>query len=54
LRLVRDDYIWVTEFILQVAHKHAGDRVVSALEGGYDLPALADSAQAHIKTLSGL
>lgn len=54
LRLVRDDYVWVTKFIMQVAHRHAADRVVSALEGGYDLGALADSAVAHVRTLSGL
>lgn len=54
LRLVRDDYIWITEFILQVARKYAKDRVVSALEGGYDLTSLADSATAHIRTLAAL
>jgi acetoin utilization deacetylase AcuC-like enzyme len=54
LRLVRDDYVWITEFVKQVAHKHAKDRVVSTLEGGYDLPSLADSATAHIRTLAGL
>jgi acetoin utilization deacetylase AcuC-like enzyme len=54
LRLVRDDYIWITEFIKNVAHKHAGDRVVSTLEGGYELHALADSAAAHVRTLAGL
>ncbi len=54
LNLVRDDYIWVTEFIKDVAHRHAKDRIVSSLEGGYELHALADSAAAHIKTLAGL
>lgn len=54
LRLVRDDYIWVTQFIMQVARKHAHDRVVSTLEGGYDLVSLADSATAHVRTLAGL
>jgi acetoin utilization deacetylase AcuC-like enzyme len=54
LRLVRDDYVWITEFIKQVANKHANDRIVSTLEGGYDLPSLADSATAHIRTLAGL
>lgn len=54
LRLVRDDYIWITEFIRKVAHKHANGRIVSTLEGGYDLPSLADSATAHVRTLAGL
>lgn len=54
LRLVRADYIWVTEFILQVARRHAQSRVVSTLEGGYDLVSLADSATAHVRTLAGL
>jgi acetoin utilization deacetylase AcuC-like enzyme len=53
-RLVRDDYVWITEFILQVAAKHAGGRVVSVLEGGYDLTSLADSATVHVRTLAGL
>jgi acetoin utilization deacetylase AcuC-like enzyme len=54
LNLVREDYIRVTEFILDIARRYAKDRVVSVLEGGYHLPALADSAEAHIRTLAGL
>jgi len=54
LKLVRKDYIWVTQFILDVAKRHAGNRVVSTLEGGYELHALADSAEAHVRTLAGL
>ena len=54
LNLVRDDYIWITHFILEVAQQHAHNRVVSTLEGGYELHALADSAAAHIRTLAGL
>ncbi|MCX7627646.1 MAG: histone deacetylase family protein [Methylophilaceae bacterium] len=53
LRLVRSDYVWVTEFILEVARRHAQGRVVSVLEGGYELVALADSVTAHIRTLVG-
>ncbi|HQR50408.1 MAG TPA: histone deacetylase family protein, partial [Methylophilaceae bacterium] len=53
-RLVRDDYVWITEFILQIAGKHAEGRVVSTLEGGYDLTSLADSATAHVRSLAGL
>lgn len=54
LRLVRSDYTWVTDFIMQVAAEHARNRVVSTLEGGYDLVSLADSATAHVRTLAGL
>jgi len=54
MRLVRDDYIWMTQFIMDIAHKHAQDRIVSTLEGGYDLTSLADAATAHVRTLAGL
>jgi acetoin utilization deacetylase AcuC-like enzyme len=54
LRLVREDYVWITEFIKDVARKHAQGRIISSLEGGYDLPSLADSASAHVRTLAGL
>ena len=54
LRLVREDYVWITNFIKNVAQKHAQGRIVSTLEGGYDLPSLADSASAHVRTLAGL
>jgi acetoin utilization deacetylase AcuC-like enzyme len=45
------DYTWVTEQLLEVARAHAGGRVVSALEGGYDLPALGASVAAHLRVL---
>lgn len=54
LGLVKDDYIWITEFAKDVASRHAKDRIVSSLEGGYHLPALAESATAHIQTLAGI
>jgi len=54
LRLVRDDYVWVTQFIMDVAKRYTQGRVVSTLEGGYDLVSLADSAAAHVRTLAGL
>ena len=54
LRLVHEDYVWITEFIKDIAARHAKGRIVSSLEGGYDLPSLADSAAAHVKTLAGL
>ncbi len=54
LGLLREDYVWVTEFIMDIAARHAGGRIVSSLEGGYHLPALAESAIAHIRTLAGI
>jgi acetoin utilization deacetylase AcuC-like enzyme len=54
LGLVEDDYAWITEQLMGVAERHAEGRVVSVLEGGYDLCALARSATAHIRTLAGL
>jgi len=54
LGLVEDDYIWVTEQLMKVAERYAERRIVSMLEGGYALNALARSAVAHIKSLSGL
>lgn len=52
LRLVEDDYRWVTQFIVAVANQYAQGRVVSTLEGGYNLEALARSAAVHIETLA--
>ena len=51
LELTEDDYSWVTERLLAIAGEHAGGRVVSTLEGGYDLAALAASAAAHVTVL---
>ena len=51
LRLVAADYAWVTEAACAVAARHAHGRIVSTLEGGYDLAALATSAVAHIDRL---
>ena len=47
------DYAWVTREILGVAQRHARGRIVSVLEGGYCLTALARSAGAHVRTLIG-
>jgi acetoin utilization deacetylase AcuC-like enzyme len=54
LRLVEADYAWVTEQIKGLAAKHARGRIVSVLEGGYELHALGRSVLAHLKVLSGL
>ncbi|WP_312854543.1 hypothetical protein [Paludibacterium denitrificans] len=50
--LVEADYEWVTRHLLQIANQYAEGRVVSVLEGGYDLSSLARSVTAHIKALS--
>ncbi|HET9149333.1 MAG TPA: histone deacetylase family protein [Alphaproteobacteria bacterium] len=53
LALMEDDFAWATHAILRVAAATANGRVVSTLEGGYDLAALADSAAAHVRALMG-
>ena len=50
---VEADYAWVTREVLGVAERHANGRVVSLLEGGYNLSALARSVAAHLKVLIG-
>jgi acetoin utilization deacetylase AcuC-like enzyme len=52
--LVEADYVWITEQVMDVATRHAERRIVSVLEGGYDLSALGRSVAAHIKTLANL
>jgi acetoin utilization deacetylase AcuC-like enzyme len=51
LNLVEADFVWATQKIMDVADQCADGRVVSLLEGGYDLEALANSAAAHVTTL---
>jgi len=51
LLLDEDDYIWITQRLMEIADRYAGGRVVSALEGGYDLPALGASVAAHVRVL---
>lgn len=51
LELTEDDFAWVTGEILSVAKDKAQSRVISVLEGGYDLPALASSVSAHVNVL---
>ncbi|WP_342133608.1 histone deacetylase family protein [Hydrogenophaga sp. OTU3427] len=50
--LVENDYIWITQRIKQVADRHAKGRIVSCLEGGYNLSALGRSVEAHIRVLA--
>ena len=53
LRLVEADFAWVTEQLLKAAARHSRGRLVSSLEGGYDLDALAKSTATHVETLMG-
>ena len=54
LGLVEQDYAWITRRIKDVAKSHSRGRIVSALEGGYNLRALARSVEAHIRELADL
>lgn len=54
LDLTDADYAWLTEQIMQVADRYASGRVVSLLEGGYDLSALGRCVALHIKKLANL
>lgn len=52
--LVEADYAWITQRIKAVAQRHAKGRIVSCLEGGYNLDALALGVEAHIRVLADL
>jgi len=54
LGLNEQDYAWITQRIKDVAKRHARGRIVSSLEGGYNLQALARSVEAHIRVLADL
>ena len=51
LNLIEADYAWVTQRLMEIAQRRCGGRVVSVLEGGYDLDALARSVAAHVLAL---
>jgi acetoin utilization deacetylase AcuC-like enzyme len=51
LNLREEDFVRATEELMEAANRHCGGRIVSVLEGGYDLVGLADSAAAHVATL---
>ena len=51
LNLGAPDYEWITRELVDIARKHARDRVISSLEGGYSLTALRQSAAAHVAAL---
>ncbi len=54
LRLCEADFAWVTQALMELSDTHCPGRVVSLLEGGYDLDALASSAAAHVRALMRL
>jgi acetoin utilization deacetylase AcuC-like enzyme len=54
LRLNESDFAWITERVREVARRHAHGRIVSMLEGGYNLDALAASVEAHVRVLADL
>ena len=54
LGLIEQDYAWITQRLKDVARRHAKGRIVSCLEGGYNLKALARSVEAHIRVLADL
>src|SRR5208282_3568348 len=51
LNLVEADFAWVTRSVVEIAQRRCGGRIVSVLEGGYDLDALARSVAAHVTAL---
>ncbi len=53
LNLVEFDFAWITRKLCGIADRHAEGRIVSTLEGGYDLQALARSVTVHVKSFLG-
>jgi acetoin utilization deacetylase AcuC-like enzyme len=51
LNFAEGDFAWVTQKLMEVADRHAQGRLVSVLEGGYDLQGLSQSVAAHVKAL---
>ena len=51
INLEAEDFSWVTKQLMEVADRCAGGRIVSVLEGGYDLEGLAESSAAHVRAL---
>ena len=52
--LVEDDYVWITKRLKEIAKEYAKGRIVSCLEGGYNLSALGRSVVAHVKALADI
>ncbi|MEO8667003.1 MAG: histone deacetylase family protein [Bauldia sp.] len=53
INLREEDFAWATTALMEVARRHCGGRIVSTLEGGYDLDGLSASVAAHVETLMG-
>ena len=51
INLIADDFDWATAKLMEIAERHTGHRIVSLLEGGYDLVGLAESAATHVQRL---
>ncbi len=51
IKLVKEDYRWVTQALMDIADSYCKGRIISVLEGGYKLKALADSVAVHVETL---
>ncbi len=51
INLEAEDFTWVTKALMEIADATAGGRIVSVLEGGYDLQGLAESSAAHVRAL---
>ena len=52
--LVENDYAWLTDQVREIANRYAQGRIVSCLEGGYNLSALGRSVVAHVRALAGI
>ncbi|WP_334118694.1 histone deacetylase family protein [Limnobacter sp.] len=52
MTLTTEDYGWITKFLVRVADEYCDGKLVSTLEGGYELEALADSVYAHVEALA--
>jgi acetoin utilization deacetylase AcuC-like enzyme len=53
LNLTETDFAWATQKLMDLAERHCGQRIVSVLEGGYDLEGLAKSTAFHLDALMG-
>ena len=53
LKFTEEDFGWATAKLMELADRHCGGRLVSSLEGGYDLEGLSKSVGAHVKRLMG-
>jgi len=52
-RLDTQDFVWLTRELVTLAERHADGRIISTLEGGYDLDALGECTLAHVRELQG-